>query len=370
MTFSRRTDLLLLSTTLVLVTFGLVMIYSTSAVMAQEHYSDSLHFLKRQALWAVLGIVAMWGMRYMPYRAQRRLSGPAVMCALGLLAVVLVVGKTVGGAQRWLIMGPLTMQPSEIAKYVLVVYIARLLSQNPEHLSSFTRGYLPSMLLVGVFTLLVFAQPDLGTAVIMVATASLQLLIAGIPLRFLGYTALAGLPGLYWALFHVRFRLTRIASFLFPELDPQGSGYQLRQALLALGMGGFFGAGLGQGQQKFFYLPQAHTDFIFAVLGEELGFVGAAVLVLLFVVLLWRILRIAVACQEPFGTALGLGIFALFAIQITINLGVVLGLMPTKGLPLPLVSLGGSSLLLSLMAIGTMLNIAEATGRGTQDMRE
>jgi cell division protein FtsW len=346
------------------------MIYSTSAVMAQERYSDALHFLKRQAMWAVLGTVAMWGMRYMPYRAQRRLAGPAVLWTIGLLAVVLVFGKTVGGAQRWLIVGPLTMQPSEIAKYVLVVYIARLLSQNPENLTSFTRGYLPSVLMVGIFTGLVFAQPDLGTAVILVSTASLQLLIAGIPLRFLGYTALAGLPGLYWALVHVSFRLKRLLVFLNPDMDPQGSGYQIRQASLALGMGGFLGTGLGQGQQKFFYLPQAHTDFIFAVLGEELGFVGAAVLVLLFVLLLWRILRIAIACQEPFGTALGLGIFALFAIQITMNLGVVLGLMPTKGLPLPLVSLGGSNLLLSLMAIGTVLNIAEAEGRVMRDMRE
>jgi cell division protein FtsW len=193
-------------------------------------------------------------------------------------------------------------------------------------------------------------------------------MIAGIPLHFLSFTACAGLPGLYWAL-HADYRLKRLLTFLHPDADPQGSGYQIRQALLALGVGGFLGTGLGQGQQKLFYLPQAHTDFIFAVIGEELGFVGSAVLVLLFAVLLWRILRLAVACQEPFGNALGLGIFALFAIQILMNLGVVLALLPTKGLPLPFISLGGSNLLVSLIAVGTMLNIAEAQGRLTPETR-
>ena len=369
MTFSRRTDLLLLAVTLVLVTIGLVMIYSTSAVVAHDHYGDSLYFLKRQALWAVFGILAMWTMRHLPYRAQRRFAMPAVLCTMLALACVLLpmFGKEVGGAQRWLRFGPLTIQPSEIAKYVLVVYIAGQVSKVPERLTSFTRGYLPNMCMVAVFAGLVFKQPDLGTAVILVATTSLQLLIAGIPLRFMAYTALAGLPGLCWALIYVSFRIKRLLVFLYPDLDPQGAGYQIRQATLALGVGGFLGAGLGQGQQKLFYLPQAHTDFIFAVVGEELGFVGTAVLVLLFLLLLWRSLRIAVACQDPFGSALGLGIFALLAIQVTMNLGVVLGLMPTKGLPLPLVSLGGSNLLVSLMAIGTMLNIAEAAGCGVRE---
>jgi cell division protein FtsW len=369
MTFSRRTDLLLLSVTLVLVTLGLVMIYSTSAVVAQAQYGDSLYFLKRQALWAVLGILAMWGMRCLPYRAQRHFAMPAILCTLVALVCVFLpmFGKEVGGAQRWIRFGPLTVQPSEFAKYVLVVYIARQVSKSPERLGSFVHGYLPNMCMVAVFTVLVFAQPDLGTAVILVATASLQLLIAGIPLRFLAYTAMAGLPGLGWALIYVSFRIKRLLVFLYPDLDPQGAGYQIRQAILALGVGGFLGTGLGQGQQKLFYLPQAHTDFIFAVIGEELGLVGTAGLVLLFVLLLWRILRIAVACQEPFGVALGLGIFALLAMQVTINLSVVLGLMPTKGLPLPLISLGGSNLLVSLLAIGTMLNIAEAAGRGVRD---
>jgi cell division protein FtsW len=365
MGFSRRTDLILLTVTLILVTAGLVMVYSTSAVLALEYYGDSWYFLKRQMVWAGLGLLAMWGARCLPYRAQQRLTMPAVLCILiGLVLVLLPgFGKAVGGARRWLWLGPLTVQPAEIAKYVLILYIARTLSQDAERLTSFARGYLPNVLMIALFAGLVFLQPDLGTAVILASTAGLQLLIAGVPVRYLCYTALAGFPALYWALVHVQFRLTRILVFLNPGLDPQGSGYQIRQASLALGVGGFLGSGLGQGQQKLFYLPQAHTDFIFAVIGEELGFVGTTTLVFLFVLLLWRILRIALSCEAPFGTLLGLGVFVLLAFQIAMNLGVVLGLLPTKGLPLPLISLGGSNLFVSLFAIGTMLNMAATAGR-------
>jgi cell division protein FtsW len=205
----------------------------------------------------------------------------------------------------------------------------------------------------------VFRQPDLGTAVVLGLTAGLLLFVAGVPWAYLGATALATLPALYWALVHVRFRLERLLVFLNPWNDRLGSGYQAVQATIALGQGSWLGVGLGQSQQKLFYLPEAHTDFIFAVIGEELGFVGACGLVVLLVMLLWRVLYIAMACDEPFGTYLGLGIFFLLAAQIAMNLGVVIGLLPTKGLPLPLISLGGSNLLVSLLAIGTMLNIAE-----------
>jgi cell division protein FtsW len=194
-------------------------------------------------------------------------------------------------------------------------------------------------------------------------TSGLLLLVAGVPWSYLGCSALAGVPVLYWALVHVQFRVDRLLAYINPWADPQGKGYQAVQATLALGQGGFLGNGLGQSNRKLFYLPEAHTDFIFAVIGEELGFLGAVGLISLFLILLWRVLRIALACHEPFGTLLGLGVFILLALQILINLGVVLGLLPTKGLPLPLVSLGGSNLLVSLIAIGTMLNMAEAESR-------
>jgi cell division protein FtsW len=358
---ARRTDFALLGLTLLLVTLGLAMLYSTSAVLAQMRHQDSLYFLKRQLLWAGFGLLGLWAMRCIPYSAQRRLAGPALLCTLVALLLVLfpMFGKEVGGARRWLTIGPLSIQPSEFAKYTLLLYVARSLALNQERLTSFVHTYLPNMCVLAVVTVLVFKEPDLGTAVVLAATASLQLLIAGVPWRYLACTALAGLPGLYWAVTHVRFRMGRLMVFLNPWGDRQGGGYQAVQALLALGQGGLLGIGLGKSQQKLFYLPEAHTDFIFAVIGEELGFVGAAGLIVLFVLLLWRILRIAVSCNDPFGTYVGLGIFSLLALQIVMNLCVVIGLMPTKGLPLPLISLGGSNLLVSLMAIGTMLNIAE-----------
>jgi len=358
---ARRTDFALLGLTLLLMALGLAMLYSTSAVLAQMRHQDSLYFLKRQLLWGGLGLLGLWGMRCIPYSAQRRLAGPALLCTLVALILVLfpMFGKEVGGARRWLTIGPLSIQPSEFAKYTLLLYVARSLAMNQERLTSFVHTYLPNVGVMAVVTALVFKEPDLGTAVVLATTASLQLLIAGVPWRYLACTALAGLPGLYWAVTHVRFRMGRLMVFLNPWGDRQGSGYQAVQALLALGQGGLFGIGLGKSQQKLFYLPEAHTDFIFAVIGEELGLLGAAGLIGLFVLLLWRILRIAVSCNDPFGTYVGLGIFSLLTLQIVMNLGVVVGLMPTKGLPLPFVSLGGSNLLVSLMAIGTMLNIAE-----------
>lgn len=355
----RRTDSVLLAVTILLVTIGLGMLYSTSAILAQDRHGDSLYFLKRQLVWAALGFLAMWGTRWLPYRAQRRLAIPIVLSTLAALVAVLVIGKEVGGARRWLVLGPLSLQPSEFAKYALILFVARVVGKPTVRIDSFTATYLPLLGIIGIVTLLVFRQPDLGTAVVLALTAGLLLFIAGVPWAYLGATALATLPALYWALVHVHFRLERLIVFLNPWNDRLGSGYQAVQATLALGQGNWLGKGLGQSQQKLFYLPEAHTDFIFAVIGEELGFVGACGLVVLLVVLLWRVLYIALACDEPFGTYLGLGIFLLLASQVAMNLGVVTGLLPTKGLPLPFISLGGSNLLVSLLAIGTMLNIAE-----------
>jgi cell division protein FtsW len=215
--------------------------------------------------------------------------------------------------------------------------------------------------MLGLFCVLIFLQPDLGTAVGLVTTAGLLLLVAGMPLRYVGYASIVALPLLYWGLFHVNFRWDRLKVFLDPWGDAQGAGYQPVQSLYALGQGGVFGTGLGQSQQKLFFLPEAHTDFIFAIFGEEFGFIGAVALIGLFLVLLWRILRIALDCPTPFGAFVGLGIFFGLSIQVLMNLGVVVVLLPTKGLPLPFISLGGSNLFMSLVAVGTMLNIAQET---------
>src|SRR5262249_47708210 len=321
---TRRTDFVLLGLTLLLMTLGLAMLYSTSAVLAQMRHHDSLYFLKRQLLWGGFGLSGLWGFRCIPYSAQRPLGGPALLGTVVALLLVLLVGKEVSGARRWLLIGPLSIQPSEFAKYTLLLYVARNLALNQERLTSFVHTYLPNMAVLAVVTVLVFKQPDLGTAVVLAATASLQLLIAGVPWRYLSCTALAGLPGLYWALTRVSFRRGRLMVFLNPWGDRQGGGYQAVQALLCLGQGGLLGVGLGKSQQKLFYLPEAHTDFICAVIGEELGFVGAVALIVLFLLLLWRVLQIAVSCNDPFGTYLGLGIFSLLALQIVMNLCVVI----------------------------------------------
>ncbi|GIX48723.1 MAG: cell division protein FtsW [Candidatus Tectimicrobiota bacterium] len=364
MTAWRRTDLVLLTLTLLLLTVGLVMLYSASAVLAQERYGDSLYFVKRQLQWALVGLGAMWAAWTLPYRVQRRLAAPALLFTLVALALVLVpgLGKAVGGARRWLALGPLLVQPAEFAKYSLLVWVASTLAVQYERAGRVPEGwYLFHLLGVALCALLIVCQPDLGTAVVLAVTVSLHLLVAGMPWRFLGYTAAAALPVLFWALLYVPFRLQRLLAFVDPWADPQGSGYQAVQAALALGQGGLLGVGLGRSQQKLFYLPEAHTDFIFAVVGEELGFIGTITLLLLYGLLLWRILRLALRCQEPFGTLLGLGVFLSLAVQISTNLGVVTGLLPTKGLPLPLLSLGGSNLVTTLLAIGTMLSVAQET---------
>ncbi len=359
---TRRTDIWLLMVTLMLVAIGLAMVYSTSAVLAHERYGDSLYFLKRQLAWAALGLLAMGAAWYVPYRSQQRLVLPLMLISLAALCLVLVpgIGREVGGARRWLALGPFSLQPSELAKYGLIVYSAYICADlhSKRQRGDLRFGYMLSLLCV--FCGLIFLQPDLGTAVVLAAAVGVHLIIAGLPWRYICYALAGGVPAVIYAIVYEPYRMKRLMSFLQPWDDPQGAGYQAIQSLLALGRGGLWGAGLGRGRQKLFYLPEAHTDFIFAAIGEELGFLGAAGLVCLFLLLLWRILVIAIECREPFGTLLGLGVFLLLAIQIVMNLGVVLGLLPTKGLPLPLISLGGSNLVVSLLAIGTMLSIAGA----------
>ncbi|WP_089718299.1 putative lipid II flippase FtsW [Candidatus Entotheonella palauensis] len=365
MTKTRRTDVWLLMATLMLVAIGLAMVYSTSAVVAHERHGDSLYFLKRQLAWAALGLLAMGAAWYVPYRNQQRLVLPWLLVSLVALGLVLVpgIGREVGGARRWLALGPFTLQPSEFAKYGLIVYSAYLCADLHGKRQRDDRRFGYMLVLVCVFCGLIFLQPDLGTAVVLAGAVGVHLMIAGLPWRYIRYALAVGIPAIIYAIVYEPYRMKRLMSFLQPESDPQGAGYQAIQSLLALGRGGLWGAGLGRGRQKLFYLPEAHTDFIFAAIGEELGFLGAVGLIGLFVVLLWRILAIAIDCREPFGTLLGLGIFLLLGIQIIMNLGVVLGLLPTKGLPLPLISLGGSNLVVSLLAIGTVLSIAGAQPR-------
>ena len=362
---SRRIDVVLLVVTLMLVTIGLVMVYSTSAVVAHARYDDSLYFFKRQLLWAAIGLFAMGGAWYAPYRSQQRLALPLLLVSMLALCLVFVpgLGREVGGARRWLALGPIALQPSEFVKYALVVYSACMCAGLQRHRQRSSWRFAYVLGLLGLCCALIYQQPDLGTAFVLAVAVGVLLIVAGLPQGCIWGGVLLGAPAIIAAIKYEPYRMQRLMSFLHPEQDPQGAGYQAMQSLLAIGRGGLWGAGLGQGQQKLFYLPEAHTDFIFAAIGEELGFLGAAFLVCLFALLLWRILVIAVECREPFGALLGLGVFLLLGIQIVMNLGVVLGLLPTKGLPLPLISLGGSNLVTSLLAIGVMLSIASAKPR-------
>lgn len=344
-----------------LVIIGLAMVYSTSAVLAHDRYADSLYLFKRQISWAAIGLLAMSAAWYVPYRSQKRLILPAMALILIALLAVLVpgIGREVGGARRWLALGPISLQPSEFAKYGLIVYSAYILAKGYDAQLRSSMRYGGQLLFLGLTCGLIFFQPDLGTAVVLAIAAGLQLIVVGLPWRYVGYSLIPVIPGLIVGVVYEPYRLRRLMNFLHPWDDPQGGGYQAIQSLTALGHGGLVGTGLGRSQQKLFYLPEAHTDFIFAVIGEELGFIGAVGLVLLFMILLWRILQIGLRCPEPFGTLLGLGIFFMLAVQIIMNIGVVIGLLPTKGLPLPLISLGGSNLVVSLLAVGTMLNVSQ-----------
>jgi cell division protein FtsW len=345
---------------LALMAFGLVMVYSASAVMTLRKYSDSLYFLKRQVLFAAVGVAVAWGASRVPYPWYRLLSRWILGLAFALLVLVLVpgVGREFNAARRWLPLGPLSFQPSEIVKVAWIVYLSAYLAEKREVLQRFRQGLFPVVLLFGVLAGLLLMEPDFGAVCILAGVTAVMLLAGGIPWRHLMLFALPAFLGFYLAVVRVPYRLERITAFTNPWTDPLDSGYHLIQSWIAVGSGGLWGKGLGASQQKLFYLPEPFTDFVFAVLGEELGFVGIAVLVALFFVFFWKALNVAQDAPEPFGSFLGLGLAFLIPLQAWINMGVVLGLLPTKGLTLPFISYGGSSFLANCLAVGILLNIA------------
>lgn len=355
-----RVDPVMLGTVLLLVTLGLVMVNSSSAIVALERYKDPYYFVKRQAAWLTLGLVAMGFAAAVSLEALRRWTVPMVAVGVVLLGVVLVpgVGRTVGGARRWLPVGPFSVQPSEFAKLVCVLHLARWMADRDDGRHEAWWSYLRAMIVPGILVALVLVEPDLGTAILIGAVAAAMLVLGGIPWSYLLGAASAVVPVLVVAVASAGYRRRRLLAFLNPWADPSGTGFQVVQSYLALGRGGLFGQGLGQSTQKLFYLPEAHTDFIFAVIGEELGFVGAVGLCLLFVLLVWRGTRLALRYPEPYGAYLAGGCTTLIALQALINMGVVVGLLPTKGLPLPFISLGGSSLVVTCLAVGLLLNLS------------
>lgn len=353
-------DLVLLLMVVALTSFGIVMIYSASSVMAAKNYHDSAYFLKRQTLFAVVGFVGVWVAMRVDYQVWRRWAVPLLLLSLVLLVLVLIpgIGGKVKGASRWIKLPGFNFQPSEFTKIALIMYMAYSIDKKQDRIRSLTAGFLPYIVVLMLLLGLLLKQPDMGSALTLAAVTITMLFAAGTRLVFILGTAMVATPFLVYLVAHSAYRLKRIKAFLNPELDPTGIGWQITQSKYAFGAGGFLGQGLGEGKQKLFYLPEAHTDFILSVVGEELGYIGVLVIIGMFFILVQRAMRIAMAAQDTFGRFLALGIAVLFAIEAVVNMGVVTGLLPTKGLALPFLSYGGSSLLISLFAVGILLNIS------------
>src|SRR5438067_439649 len=353
-------DRWLFTVTLCLVFVGLVMVFSASAVMAKERYGSGYTFLFRQLAWAVGGIVLMVIAMKLDYR---RYKHPAVVFSLlGVTTLMLISVFFLDRAHhthRWMHWGIFSFQPSEMAKPALILFLAYFLENRTQSMRDWRNTLLPAAIPTLVFLGLIVFQPDLGTAIACAAITGCILFVAGLRLRYLGYALLASLAPLYFLIFHVAYRRDRILAFLDPYSDPQGRGFHIIQSLIAVSTGGLTGVGLMEGKEKLFYLPEPHTDFIFSVLGEELGLLGCMAVIALFAIFLWRGIRTALRTQDMFGRFLVVGITSMVVVQAFINISVVLGLMPTKGIPLPFISYGGSSLFVTLACVGVLLNISK-----------
>ena len=349
----------LIMTVLALLGFGLIMVFSASTVVSAEMYGSQTSIFTRQLLFVVIGLVGLMVSMKVDYHfyEQGRVIYPLLLVSLALLLYLLVAPES-GGVQRWIRIGPANFQPSELAKLAVILFTAFYLVTRGEEFHSFKRGLLPYLVVVGAIVLLVLLEPDLGTAASIALTSLFLLFLGGLRYRYLLGLVLAAVPVLYFLVVRVPYRLDRFLAFLYPERDPFGIGYQIRQSLIAVGSGGWSGLGYAQGKQKLSFLPEPHTDFIFAVVGEELGLLGCVTVVVLFGLFFWRAARISVRAESPFGTYLGLGIACMIILQALVNMSMVVSLLPTKGLPLPFVSVGGSSMIMTLTAVGILLNIS------------
>jgi cell division protein FtsW len=352
-------DRLLCAMVLVLTAVGVVMVFSAGAALAARRYGDWTYFLKREVVYAAAGLAAFAFALRTDYSRYRRWAYPLLAVTIVLLAALLVVGTRVNGAIRWFRLGPLSFQPSEMAKFALSLYLALLLSRNTERLKAFSFGFLPPMLMTGVIVGLVIIQPDLGTAVILGVTALGLLFVSGTRTKYIVLAVLVTAPVIWKVLITGKsWRMLRLLAFLEPEKYCKTAGYQLCESLISIGSGGVLGQGLGQSRNKLFFLPEAHTDFILAIVGEELGLVGILTLMLVFAIFVWRGLLASLRARDTFGSFLAFAITCLFALQVLGNMGVVLGLLPTKGLALPFISYGGTSLVMSLFMAGVLANIS------------
>jgi cell division protein FtsW len=357
-------DVVLLAAILGLVALGVVMVYSSSAVFAGARGTDGAYFLKRQAAAALAGLVAMAAVMRLGYRRLEKLAYPLLAICLVLIVLTFIpgIGLKAGGAQRWLKLAGFQLQPSEFAKVALCIYLAKSVAEKAETIKDFKLGFLPHVLVVGAFAALVLAQPDFGTMIVMLSVMLLVLFVAGAKMRYVAFAGLALVPLAAVLVVSQPYRVRRITGFLRPFEDRYGAGYQVAEALMSVGSGGLFGLGLGEGRQKLGFLPAGHTDYILASIGEELGLAGIALVLGLFTVIIWRGLRAAREAPDPFGAYLAFGITALLAVEVAINAGMCLGLLPSKGLALPFLSYGGTSLVKAMLAGGILLSISGGGG--------
>lgn len=358
----RNTRVNLAAASMILICVGIVMIYSTSAIYALETLGDSAYYLKRHLAYVFIGIICCFLMMSVDYLKFRKMAKPLLLFSVFLLVLLLTPGisKEIGGARRWFRFGLFSFQPSELAKFAMIVYVADFLARKKSDLSSFRYGFLPPLMVMCLVCLLILIQPDLGTVLAIISICFILFFVGGIkPTHMLSFI-LSSLPMIYILIFSVPYRRKRILAFLNPWSDPRGSGFQIIQSLVALGSGGVSGLGLGQGRQKLLYLPAAYTDFIFSIIGEELGFIGAAVILGVFAFFLIQAVKISLKANDSFGQLLSFGLISCLTIEAIVNLGVVTSLLPTKGLPFPFISYGGTSLVFNMIYVGLILNIGRS----------
>ncbi|GEN30344.1 cell division protein FtsW [Cerasibacillus quisquiliarum] len=356
-------DYILLTVIIALLLLGIIMVFTSSYIWAEYKYDDMFFFVKRQLLFASVGVIGMIIIMSIPYHFWMVYSKVILLVCFLLLMIVLIpgIGMVRGGAQSWIGVGAFSIQPSEFVKLGLIIFLSKKLATNQKHITSFKRGFLPLLLLVFTIFGLIMLQPDLGTGVVLVLTCMVLLFVGGARiLHFIGL-ALIGSIAFIFLILSAPYRISRITAFLNPWEDPLGDGFQIIQSLYALGPGGLMGTGLGNSLQKYFYLPEPQTDFIFAILGEELGFIGAGFVICLFALFFWRGIKVSLESPDHFGRYLALGIVSLVTIQTLINISVVIGLIPVTGITLPYLSYGGSSLTLTLCSSGILLNISKMT---------
>ncbi|MCP8616603.1 stage V sporulation protein E [Salirhabdus salicampi] len=353
-------DFTLLAVIFALLIIGVIMVYSSSAVWSAYKFDDPFFYAKRQLLFAFAGLTAMYIMMNIPYAKWKEHSNVILIVCFILLIAVLIpgIGVVRGGARSWIGVGAFSIQPSEFMKLGLIIFLAKILSERQKYITSLKQGFLPALMLIFVPFGLIMLQPDLGTGVVLVGTCFIMLFVAGARISHFTGLAFIGLAGFVGLIASAPYRINRIKAFLNPWEDPLGDGFQIIQSLYAIGPGGLMGLGLGQSLQKFFYLPEPQTDFIFAILAEELGFIGGSFVILLFFVFMWRGIRVSIHAPDLFSSLLALGIVGMIIVQVFINVSVVIGLIPVTGITLPFLSYGGSSLTLTLLSAGILLNIS------------